>query len=754
MYALARVDAMRSAVRAAAHTPTTTLALVRALRAFTSLTNTRARIPINPTSLSSQRVHLLRCRFCTPEAGAPKAAEPVALKAESKVAKQVHLLKNAAETAAEAPAAAHGGAAEVAKPAKPGIVQRIKDEVLHFYNGGKLLYYDTKISTKLLYRLLQGDVLTRRQRRQLVRTSSDLFRLVPFMVFVIVPFMEFLLPVALKLFPNMLPSTFDDKSKVEQKKLGQLKAKLEMAKFLQDTVAEMAATTKSKQPSSNLTEFSQLLQKIRTNNETLTNQDILSFTRLFEDELTLDNLGRPQLVALLSLLNRPAYGTSAMLRFQLRTALRKLKADDQMIMAEGVDSLTVAELQAACQERGMRAIGLPLPKLRQQLEQWLELNLKEGVPASLILLTRTMYVTGNEVTPDALRSTVLYGLGDKLVSEAEVIVAEMAGAKVANKTKLELLAKEEKMIAEELEESKSVKLQAEKARQEKEKAQQEKEKLKDTAPELAATQTPSTPASPPAAGAEIPAAPIPQGVTAMDLLASAAAAAKDTKKEKTTQKEIILQEELATLADVVANKFTADVIDEQKEVLKELRDERTEHKQAMAELKEATKNNLKETVGSRLVGRKVEKMLNSLEKDLAKAEAKMAGTDLKYDTGIVALEELINEGTKAGSVDRTKMLEIAKMFDLDGDGYVTADEIKTVFEYLKEEGSDVTPADIARVVQLIHMEGSLLKKTEKEGAEKPEKSEKSEKTEKPSSPKAAAAPAQPKPAAEAKESTM
>lgn len=43
---------------------------------------------------------------------------------------------------------------------------------------------------------------------QLVRTTADLFRLVPFSVFVIVPFMEFLLPVALKLFPGMLPSTF------------------------------------------------------------------------------------------------------------------------------------------------------------------------------------------------------------------------------------------------------------------------------------------------------------------------------------------------------------------------------------------------------------------------------------------------------------------------------------------------------------------------------------------------------------------
>jgi LETM1 and EF-hand domain-containing protein 1 len=37
-------------------------------------------------------------------------------------------------------------------------------------------------------------------------------RLVPFAFFIVVPFMELLLPVALKLFPNMLPSTYESKS--------------------------------------------------------------------------------------------------------------------------------------------------------------------------------------------------------------------------------------------------------------------------------------------------------------------------------------------------------------------------------------------------------------------------------------------------------------------------------------------------------------------------------------------------------------
>jgi LETM1 and EF-hand domain-containing protein 1 len=52
------------------------------------------------------------------------------------------------------------------------------------------------------------------------------FRLVPFSVFVIVPFMELLLPVALKLFPGMLPSTFTTTSEREAKMKRALAAKL------------------------------------------------------------------------------------------------------------------------------------------------------------------------------------------------------------------------------------------------------------------------------------------------------------------------------------------------------------------------------------------------------------------------------------------------------------------------------------------------------------------------------------------------
>ncbi len=49
----------------------------------------------------------------------------------------------------------------------------------------------------------------------------------------VVPFMEFALPVLLRLFPNLLPSTYEDKLKKEEQLKKRLGAKLEMARFLQ-----------------------------------------------------------------------------------------------------------------------------------------------------------------------------------------------------------------------------------------------------------------------------------------------------------------------------------------------------------------------------------------------------------------------------------------------------------------------------------------------------------------------------------------
>jgi hypothetical protein len=94
---------------------------------------------------------------------------------------------------------------------KKPLMERIKDEMLHYWHGTKLLAAETKISGRLLLKLLKGKELSRREYRQLKRTTGDLLRLIPLVIIVVIPFLEFALPVLLKLFPSMLPSTFESK---------------------------------------------------------------------------------------------------------------------------------------------------------------------------------------------------------------------------------------------------------------------------------------------------------------------------------------------------------------------------------------------------------------------------------------------------------------------------------------------------------------------------------------------------------------
>ncbi|XP_014333076.2 LETM1 domain-containing protein LETM2, mitochondrial [Bos mutus] len=276
------------------------------------------------------------------------------------------------------------------KEGKRSYRQIIMDELKYYYNGFYLLWIDTKVAARMVWRLLHGQVLTRRERRRLLRTCADFFRLVPFMVFIIVPFMEFLLPVFLKLFPEMLPSTFESESKKEEKQRKKMAAKLELAKFLQETITEMAKRNRAQLGDAS-TQFSSYVKQVQTGHKPST-KEIVQFSKLFEDQLTLEHLDRPQLVALCKLLELQSFGTNNLLRFQLLMRLKSIKADDEVIAKEGVNALSVSELQAACRARGMLSLGLTEGQLRQQLTEWQDLHLKENVPPSLLLLSRTFYL--------------------------------------------------------------------------------------------------------------------------------------------------------------------------------------------------------------------------------------------------------------------------------------------------------------------------------------------------------------------------
>ncbi|XP_051168793.1 mitochondrial proton/calcium exchanger protein [Leptopilina boulardi] len=326
-----------------------------------------------------------------------------------------------------------------------------KAGLLHYYHGFRLLFLDMKVSAKLIWRVLNGKELSRREHRLLVKTTGDVFRLIPFSVFIIVPFLEILLPIAIKLFPDLLPSTFQTASEKEDKLKKALKVKIEMAKFLQKTLDEMSVQS-SDHYSEKAKEFSDFFYKVRSTGSVASNEEIIKFSKVFEDEITLDSLSRQQLIALCRVLDVQTLGTTNFLRFLLRMRLRSLSADDRLIEKEGVASLTRAELQQACRARGMRAYGMPENKLREQMSQWLDLSLVKKVPPSLLLLSRALMVP--EATPmsDKLKATIS-ALPDDVVARTKGAIGEKEG-KLDHQTNIEIIKIEEKRIEEERQEQK------------------------------------------------------------------------------------------------------------------------------------------------------------------------------------------------------------------------------------------------------------------------------------------------------------
>ncbi|XP_048534322.1 mitochondrial proton/calcium exchanger protein-like [Triticum urartu] len=349
-----------------------------------------------------------------------------------------------------------------------------KDEFIstlqHYWLGTKLLWADVRISSRLLVKLAGGKSLSRRERQQLTRTTADIFRLVPVAVFIVVPFMEFLLPVFLKLFPNMLPSTFQDRMKEEEALKRKLKARMEYAKFLQDTAKEMAKevqTSRSGETKQTAEDLDEFLNKVRKG-ERVSNDEILNFAKLFNDELTLDNMSRPRLVNMCKYMGIRPFGTDHYLRFMLRKKLRDIKNDDKVIQAEGVESLSEEELRQACRERGHLGL-LSTEEMRQQLRDWLDLSLNHAMPSSLLILSRAFIVSGRMKPEEAVVAT-LSSLPDEVVDTVGTVLPSEDSVSERRK-KLEFLEMQEELIKEE----EKKKEKEEKAKQKKE----EKAKLKE-----------------------------------------------------------------------------------------------------------------------------------------------------------------------------------------------------------------------------------------------------------------------------------
>jgi LETM1 and EF-hand domain-containing protein 1 len=69
------------------------------------------------------------------------------------------------------------GTAQVKEQPKKPMLQRIKEEIVHYWHGSQLLVSETAISYRLLVKLLKGKALTRRELRQVSLLISCVARL-------------------------------------------------------------------------------------------------------------------------------------------------------------------------------------------------------------------------------------------------------------------------------------------------------------------------------------------------------------------------------------------------------------------------------------------------------------------------------------------------------------------------------------------------------------------------------------------------
>lgn len=554
--------------------------------------------------------------------------EKTPLKASSKVEVTVQELKKKQE---EVPAEIVPKAV-----AKKSIGQKVIDELVHYYHGFRLLFIDIKISAGLVWRLLQGKTLSRREHRLLIRTVGDLFRLVPFSVFIIVPFMELLLPFFIKFFPGMLPSTFQTATEREDKIKQNLKVKLEMAKFLQETLDEMAVQHRDHN-SELAKEFSEWFQKVRTSGEQVSNEEIMKFSKLFEDEITLDSLTRSQLVALCRLLEVQTLGTNNLLKFQLRMKLRSLAADDKMIQKEGVDSLSLAEVQQACRSRGMRAYGVSEERLRSQLKQWLDLSLNEKVPASLLLLSRALMLPETIPTSDKLKATIS-SLPETLLTHTKAAIGEKEG-KIDNKVMLEVLKEEERKMKEERKEQKEERLKKELEEKKKE-LEEKKEEIIDEAPIISLSSTP-------------------------ELKDTAEVLPLEKAIEQTQKEEHLISKDLQALEDALDEISKDKKFIVEKGEIEELKEQMADYQEDVQDLKKVVatqpKPEIKESKAAQRLFKRVNKMIGKMDKVLSELESKekqlkqdLEQKDLAVETTDKKKEELLKIDDIMAAINKIK----------------------------------------------------------------------------------------------------
>ncbi|EPY20370.1 hypothetical protein STCU_09026 [Strigomonas culicis] len=331
----------------------------------------------------------------------------------------------------------------------------ISEGLRHVYHGFRLFFINTRLAWRYSRQLKRGVALTRRERLLLESSTKDLLRLVPFSFFIVVPFAELLLPVALKMFPGLIPSTFESESQGRNRvfgdALGTLRARQRVMEFVSATAL---ATFNSDQ---------QEVIRRSVVGDTITPKDIRLIAPFFSRTGPFSVYEIPDSIAVglgrivgvyrwyHSLI--PTTFAARSLRGRIIQKYHTIREDDRIMRMEGIDKLDDEELVKANVSRGMRWTETP-DTLRVQLEWWNSLSRDPVVPYNtLFWIKPTRYslrksmnslpieqrrqMLGIQNMPESVRSS-LEALCETVDSvrniEEEPITADKIAEKVADIT--------------------------------------------------------------------------------------------------------------------------------------------------------------------------------------------------------------------------------------------------------------------------------------------------------------------------------
>lgn len=468
-----------------------------------------------------------------------------------------------------------------------------------------------------------------------------------------------------------------------------------------------------------------------------TNDEILKYSQLFEDEITLDNLNYRQLRALCKLLEIYVVDLSeTVLRFQIDLKLRELETDDRMIQKEGIESLEIWELQEACRARGMRSLGLTELGLKAQLQQWLDLHLTSKIPTSLLLLSRTLYLPETVPTAQQLKATISE-LPETAAVEAKVKISEESGDRVDPKAKLETIQQEEEIILAEKEDLAKETLAKEEGRK----------KLAETEQAKAAEAINAEFAqSKEAVAADDSAEAIKPMVD--EILTDKAELLENEIEAKVEQESDITPDDLSDIEDIlesVAEERTAMRIE--KEDLQELKQDVSEYIDTVEELKsvvvaeegdalqlEESKaaRHLRKTVNTMIVQmdaavddllREKDELLENIETKEVKVKRNPTlkeDADLRqqvleqisqHKDDLIGTNELLLALKRIQKIPDDakleKIFQVANALDTDHDGKIDISHALKVIELIGRENVNLTPLAMSKIIKLLQKEENM-----------------------------------------------